>query len=150
MRRFLIDQGLELAFGLGLAAVALIPGLFGPVSGKVIAVLAGLVFLMLDWRLLILPIDLLLGEKVECLRLEGVAACRRYAFLRDRYDPVCRFRTAGRSLDLRVPLGLSEERLQELLPPPGTEAELHYYRFSRLLTDGEVLIGTFPRNTEIE
>lgn len=134
MRQYVIDKLIELLIGISIIVMVLTLTLFGPVASKVIVGLVAIVWGYLDWQILVLPLDLLLGEKEAQACFSKVLCFPQYEFFRKLYACIWRWDRAERALDLTVPFSLPRDEIETMpLPPKDVMLDIRYYRLSRIL-----------------
>lgn len=141
MKKFLIDQTLILASGVGL--MICMPFVFNPIFTAIfdIAVVASCGYL--GQHALLLPIDLLKGKVTEDVYFSTQIGLIDYEFYKRKCYPIWKFRKGNQTFTLLVPaatttLPRNPQEYPQIERPKGDEKlRITYYRFSKILLSYE-------------
>ena len=135
MREYIFDQILVLI--IGLCVVCLLPTFCGPIFTLVFEMIAVFCWWMLCKRVLLLPLDLILGKKVDLLYFSNYQNVDKLELFRNKYYFEWKFYTHDKqSVVLINPHVFPEENIhsQQSLAEDKL-LEVHYYRLSKIMVD---------------
>ena len=139
MRKYLIDQILFLAIGISI--MFSIPRLFGPTTTIILEVLV-----ITSWgyhcrRMLLLPIDCLLGALTTTAYFATQCSCCNLEFMNNTKYPEWRFLLGNKKkVRLFIPFPISKSDAHKVnVPPHNTKLRITYYPLSKILLRWELL-----------
>lgn len=122
----------------GISCMFYVSAVFGPTTSFVIDCLVVVAWGVLCKPVLLLPFDLILGQKTETCLFSRHIIYGRYDFFRNRYYCTWRFYAKNEKIDLIVPASLKRADILSLAEPPKDQIlEITYFRFSKILYSWE-------------
>ena len=135
MKKYILDQSIFLV--LGIAIMAFIPIICGPFFSLVFEVVAILCWGYLCRRILLLPVDLVLGKGTQTAYFATQSAIEDLEFFKNTYFCEWKFIIEkGQTLRLLVPIAISPKEAYKLVPPQKDVIHrITYFRLSKILLD---------------
>lgn len=138
MKRFLIDQTLFLVIGLGI--FLLIPLFCSSVFTLFFRIVVVLCWGYLCRRILLLPIDFVLGKFSQTVYFSTQCGIEKLEFFKGTYYLVWKFCLEdNQPLRVFVPIAITKEDIQKILSPPkNVKLKITYYKLSKILVHWNV------------
>lgn len=135
MKKFILDQSLFLV--LGIAIIIFIPTVCGPFFTLFFEVVAILSWGYLCRRILLLPVDLIIGKVTQTAYFATQSGIEDLEFFKSTYCCEWKFilRT-GQTLRLLVPIAINKKEAYKLDPPQKDVIHrITYFRLSKILLE---------------
>lgn len=137
MKKFLIDQLLFLAVGIGI--VMSIPFLCGPIFTFIFEVVVAICWGYLCRHILLAPFDLLYGKVMRDGYFVTQLCVFDYEFYKGLHYPEWKFSCANKLLVLVVPMAATMDEIHKIeYPPKNVKLTITYFRFSKILLSYEL------------
>ena len=135
MKKYFLDQLLFLTIGIVMAII--IPFLWDSKMVTILEIVVILSWTYLCRRILILPIDFIVGKLTKTVYFSALCRVEPYEFYKGKY--CCKWKFyygSNKTLTLLVPVALTREELSTM-PKPDNSAKVRitYFRFSKILLD---------------
>ena len=132
MNKFIIDQILFLV--IGICIIVLIPVFCGPVFALVFQIVGIVCWGYLCRRILLLPIDLVLGKVTHSACFISQCSVQDLEFFKKVYCCEWKFRTEnGHTLKLLVPTAIKDESNKFVVPQKNVMYRITFFRLSKIL-----------------
>ena len=135
MKKYVIDQFLFLA--VGIAIIALIPLFCGPIFTYIFEIVVILSWTYLCRRILLLPIDLILGKVTRTVYFATQSGIEDLEFFKNMHCCEWKFNLEnGQTLMLLVPKAIILQEVDKLVfPPKNVKLKITYFRLSKILLE---------------
>lgn len=135
MKKYVIDQFLFLT--VGIAIIALIPLFCGPIFTYIFEIVVILSWTYLCLRILLLPIDLILGKVTRTVYFATQSGIEDLEFFKNMHCCEWKFNLEnGQTLMLLVPKAITLQEVDKLVfPPKNVKLKITYFRLSKILLE---------------
>ena len=135
MKKYVIDQFLFLV--VGIAIIALIPLFCGPIFTFIFEVVVILSWTYLCRRILLLPIDLILGKVTRTVYFAAQCSIEDLEFFKNLHCCEWKFNLEnGQTLILLVPTAITLQEVDNLVfPQKNVKHKITYFRLSKILLE---------------
>ena len=140
MKKYILDQIGVLAIAVGLACI--FPRMcryhFWPTFVLEVMLLPSSGYLCR--RILVLPLDIVIGKRMKVVYFSRVCNVENYEFFPKRYHCEWRFYSSEGTLKVLVPVALSKEEIQSMHRPKADQkVKVCYYPYSKILCSWEIM-----------
>lgn len=137
MKKFIIDQSIFLF--IGVAIILLIPVICGPFFTLFLEVVVIICWGYLCRRILLLPVDLILGKVTQTAYFATQSSIEDLEFFKNMYCCEWKFNLENtQSLILLVPIVITKTEANKLVPPQKDVIHrITYFRLSKILLEWE-------------
>lgn len=138
MKKYVIDQLIFLAAGIGIMIYFGSYFYYSPVFILIVELIAALSWAWLCWRILVLPLDLLKGKEEKIVYFSSQSQIEEYESFR-RYCFEWKFHYgSNQKISLLVPASVKKEELDSIeRPQKNVPIKVTYYRYSKILIHWE-------------
>ena len=135
MKKYIIDQFLFLA--VGITIISLIPLFCGPVFTLIWELVAILIWGYLCRRILLLPIDLILGKVTRTVYFATQSSIEDLEFFKNMHCCEWKFNLEnGETIRLLVLTVIKQQEVDKLVfPPKNVKLKITYFRLSKILLE---------------
>ena len=135
MKKYILDQSIFLV--LGIAIIVSIPFICGPFFTLFFEVVVILCWGYLCRRILLLPVDLILGKVTQTAYFTAQSGIEDLEFFKNMYCCEWKFNLEnGQTLRLLVPIAITPKEAYKLVPPQKYVIhKINYFRLSKILLE---------------
>ncbi len=142
MEKFIIDQTLFLV--IGVLIIVLIPTICGPIFTLILELVAILCWGYLCRRILLLPVDLILGKVTHTACFTTQSGVEDLEFFKKMYCCEWKFKLENnQTLRLLVPIAIKEKESNKLVfPQKNVVYRITFFKLSKILLDWDIINKT--------